>query len=84
MALIQETKKSSLVEEDIRKFWYDDELEFCFGEASGSSGRLVSIWDRNKFKVESVVINARALTWMRASKSRSFGDLEGDGLIHIV
>ncbi|KAK8602092.1 hypothetical protein V6N12_051910 [Hibiscus sabdariffa] len=43
MALIQETKKSSLVEEDIRKFWYDDELEFCFGEASGSSGRLVGL-----------------------------------------
>ncbi|KAL4277961.1 hypothetical protein GQ457_03G002160 [Hibiscus cannabinus] len=59
MVLLQETKKSSFAEEEVRRLWYDDEVDFRFSAAEGRSGGLISVWDKNVFQVESSVIHKR-------------------------
>ncbi|KAE8696464.1 hypothetical protein F3Y22_tig00110670pilonHSYRG00065 [Hibiscus syriacus] len=58
-ALIQETKKEVFNEVEIGCMWSDDDFEFRFSKAIGKSGGLLSIWDKNRFKVESSIINDR-------------------------
>ncbi|KAL4318899.1 hypothetical protein GQ457_18G023820 [Hibiscus cannabinus] len=47
------------LEEEVRRLWYDDEVDFRFSAAEGRSGGLISVWDKNVFQVESSVIHKR-------------------------
>ncbi|KAE8726444.1 hypothetical protein F3Y22_tig00006886pilonHSYRG00006 [Hibiscus syriacus] len=55
----RETKKEVFNEVEIGCMWSDDDFEFRFSKAIGKSGGLLSIWDKNRFKVESSIINDR-------------------------
>lgn len=53
VCFIQESKLESIFEDLIRKMWYNDNYEFRFSVARGSSGGLISIWDKDVFQVTS-------------------------------
>ncbi|KAK8598643.1 hypothetical protein V6N13_094607 [Hibiscus sabdariffa] len=76
MILIQETKKSAIKESEIRRCWGDDEFDFCFVESDGSSGGLLSVWDKGKFVAESKVLKSNFILvcghWEMSNEKFSF------------
>ncbi|XP_058205582.1 uncharacterized protein LOC131319373 [Rhododendron vialii] len=57
MLLIQETKLESLERITVQKMWGNADFEFVCSNAMGTSGGLLCIWNRDFFKVDSVIVH---------------------------
>lgn len=55
--LIQESKFETVDKFLVQRLWYDAEFEVAVVGAEGLSGGIVSIWNRNFFKVEEIITN---------------------------
>ncbi|XP_058217549.1 uncharacterized protein LOC131328649 [Rhododendron vialii] len=56
MLLVQESKLESLERLSVQKMWGNADFEFVCSNAIGASGGLLCIWNRDFFKVDSVII----------------------------
>ncbi|KAH7860022.1 hypothetical protein Vadar_008237 [Vaccinium darrowii] len=56
---IQETKLEQLDSFQIKKMWYDSEVQVESVNAEGLSGGLLSMWNAQMFKAEEVILNRR-------------------------
>ncbi|KAK8476742.1 hypothetical protein V6N11_046765 [Hibiscus sabdariffa] len=59
MVLLQETYKELIIENDVGYIWHDDEFHFLVAVSFGKSGGVLTIWDKNKFKMESYIVKSR-------------------------
>ncbi|KAK8501623.1 hypothetical protein V6N12_034023 [Hibiscus sabdariffa] len=59
--LLQETKKTAISEDEVRKLWVD-EFHFRVGNAVGRSGGLLTLWDKNCFRLGKVSIQDRIIS----------------------
>ncbi|KAK8668743.1 hypothetical protein V6N13_106189 [Hibiscus sabdariffa] len=57
IAIIQETKKEILSDNENSSLWYDEDFGYQVSNAVGKSGGLVTVWDKTKFSMEAVSIN---------------------------
>lgn len=59
VCFLQETKIENVSGDLVRKIWGNDREEFCFAKATGKSGGLISMWDKEGFKVSKEYTDTR-------------------------
>ncbi|KAK8647729.1 hypothetical protein V6N13_121456 [Hibiscus sabdariffa] len=52
MSFIQETKKETLLVDEVGALWYDEDFDFRFLKVVGRSGGLLTVLDKTRFSVE--------------------------------
>ncbi|KAK8697323.1 hypothetical protein V6N13_113475 [Hibiscus sabdariffa] len=73
MVLLQETYKELIIENDVGYIWHDDEFHFLVAVSFGKSGGVLTIWDKNKFKMESYIVKSRGDFYAARKKSERLG-----------
>ncbi|KAK8648082.1 hypothetical protein V6N13_128844 [Hibiscus sabdariffa] len=63
-----------IIENDVGYIWHDDEFHFLVAASFGKSGGLLTIRDKNKFKMESYIVKSNKEKSERlGQKNRSYG-----------
>lgn len=57
IVLLQETKKASMLEEEVHELWARDRMKFMTVDAEGTTGGLLCIWDPGVLQVSSCCCN---------------------------
>lgn len=57
--LIQETKLDQLNDFQIKRLWYESEVQVVVAEAEGLSGGLITLWNAQVFRAVEVIVNRR-------------------------